>query len=289
MRDVLAIATDIVEHQSFTQREVAQRDVFGPETAQDRVEQDAAGDDEIRAARVEARNCQALCERESHDLLAQTPNLFRADAQVTQLARDRAIGHCRGDGTQAQNRSRRPNHTVETGAGDLLAVAIDLAEDVLRELLFVTTRQRIAFDESLRQANHADLEAPGRLNRGGRAKRDLRASAADVDDDSSCAADIHPVDGRQVDQSRLLGTGDHPRTNAGFRVDAREKLSAVARFARGARRGSENLVHRVRFGKPFEFGERLQRGAHRLGGEFLAVESTGAEAHHRLFAIDDFE
>jgi len=168
-------------------------------------------------------------------------------------------------------------------------VAIDLAEDVLGELLFVTTRQRIALDESFRQTNHADLEAPGRLNRGGRAERDLRASTADVDDDSACAADIHPVDGRQMDQSRLLRTGDHPRTYAGFRFDAREKLSAVARFTRGARRRGENHVDGVRFGKPLEFGERLQRGAHRLGGELLAVESTGAEAHHRFFAIDDFE
>ena len=127
MRDVLAVATDVVEHQAFTQREVAQRDVFGAEAAQDRVEQDAAGDDEIGAARVEARNRQALCERESDDLLAQTANLFRADAQVTEFARDRAIGHRRGDSAQAQNRSRRPDHAIETDAGDLLAVAIDLA------------------------------------------------------------------------------------------------------------------------------------------------------------------
>ena len=133
------------------------------------------------------------------------------------------------------------------------------------------------------------LKLRGGLNRGGRAERDLDAAAADVDDDGSCAADVHAVDGRQMDQPRFLGAGDDPRTNAGLRFDAREELAAVARFARGAGRRGENLVDRVRFGEPLEFRERLQRRAHRLGGQLLAVESAGAEAHHRLFAIDDLE
>ena len=44
--------------------------------------------------------------------------------------------------------------------------------------------ERIALDEALGQADHADLEAARRLNRRGRAERDLDAAAADVDDDA---------------------------------------------------------------------------------------------------------
>src|SRR4026209_41215 len=113
-------------------------------------------------------------------------------------------------------------------------MTIDLAEDVLGELLLVAARERIALDEALGQANHADLEALGGLDRGGRAERDLGAATSDVDDHGTCAADVHSVDRGKVDQSGFLSTGDHLRTNAGFRFNPREKLAAVTRFARGA-------------------------------------------------------
>jgi hypothetical protein len=103
------------------------------------------------------------------------------------------------------------------------------------------------------------------------------------------AANVHAVDRGEVDQSRFFSAGDHLRTNAGFCFDPGEKLSAVACFARGARGGSENFVDGVRFGKPLEFGKRLERGAHRVGRELLAVESAGAEPDHRFLAIDDLE
>ena len=52
-RDVLAVLLDVVEHQPFAQRQVAQRDLLGVELAQQRVEQHRAGDHEIGAARIE--------------------------------------------------------------------------------------------------------------------------------------------------------------------------------------------------------------------------------------------
>src|SRR5687767_10201804 len=101
---------------------------------------------------------------------------------------------------------------------------------MLGEFLLVASRQRIAFDESLGQSNHTDLEALRRLGRSGRAERDLCAPAPDVDHDRSCAADIHPVDGRQVNQARFLRAGDDSRTNASLRFDAGEELAAVTRL-----------------------------------------------------------
>ena len=129
LRDVLAVATDVVEHQPFAQRQVAQRDVFGAEPAQDRVEQharrrrrDRRGADRGPASSGAARD------RESDDLLAQPANLLRADTRRLRSSLGTcAIGHRRGDGAQAQDRARRADHAVEAGAGDLLAVAVDLA------------------------------------------------------------------------------------------------------------------------------------------------------------------
>ena len=132
LRDLPAVAADVVEHEPFAQREVAQRQLLGAETAEDRVEQHGAGDDQVGAPRVEARDGQALLEIERDDLLAQAPDLLGRDVQVAQLRRRRAPRRGRRDGAQAEDRARRADDAIEAGGDDLLAVAIDLAEDVLR-------------------------------------------------------------------------------------------------------------------------------------------------------------
>ena len=45
----------------------------------------------------------------------------------------------------------------------------------------------------------------------------------------------------------------------------------------------------MRIRQPLERRERLQRRAHRFGGQRASVEPAGAEADHRLFSIDHFE
>ena len=102
-------------------------------------------------------------------------------------------------------------------------------------------------------------------------------------------ADIDAVDGGQVDQPRFFGARDDARPDAGFALDAREELAAVARFTRRAGRRREDLVDAVRLGEPLELGERLQRRGHRFGRQRASVEPARAEADHRLLAIDDLE
>jgi hypothetical protein len=165
----------------------------------------------------------------------------------------------------------------------------NLRQDVLRELALVAARERIALHETLGQPDHADLETARGLNRGGVAQRDFHATAPHVDHDRAGAADIHAVHRGLMNQPGFFRTGDHARTDAGLALDARQELSAVARFARRAGRGGEDLIHAMRFGQPLELRERLQRGVHRLGGQRLAVESTGAEPDHDLLAIDHLE
>src|SRR5439155_13653155 len=53
LRDLLAMARDVVEHEPFTQREIAQRDFFGAEPPQNLVEQNRAGNREVGAPRLE--------------------------------------------------------------------------------------------------------------------------------------------------------------------------------------------------------------------------------------------
>jgi hypothetical protein len=76
LRNVLAVAPDVVEHESFTQRQVAQGQLGRAESLNDRVQHHGAGDDEIHASRVEPGKLQALGDVEPDDLLAQTMQLL---------------------------------------------------------------------------------------------------------------------------------------------------------------------------------------------------------------------
>ena len=168
-------------------------------------------------------------------------------------------------------------------------MAVDLRQDVLRQLALIATGERITLHEAFGQANHADLEAARRLNRRGVAKRDLGAAAADVDHYRTRAAHVHAVYRGLMNQPCFLRAGDHPRSNAGLALDAGQEFAAVARLARRAGRGGEDFIDAMRLGEPLEFRQRLQRRAHRLGRQRLAVEAAGPEPHHDLLAIDDFK
>ena len=66
------------------------------------------------------------------------------------------------------------------------------------ELAFVARLERVALDVVLRQANHAELEAPTHLDMRAGAARDLHAAAPDVDHRRHFAGDAYAVRGRHV-------------------------------------------------------------------------------------------
>jgi hypothetical protein len=100
---------------------------------------------------------------------------------------------------------------------------------------------------------------------------------------------VHAVHGREVNQARLGRAVDDAGADAGGAFDRREELAAVLGFTRGAGSGRQNFVDLVRAGQPLELRERLKRRGHRLVRQLPAVETAGAQPHHRLFAIDDLK
>ena len=83
--DPRAVAMDVVEDQPFTQRQVAERELFRAQPSQDGVEQNRAGDAEVGAARIEARHVQALFDVGCDQPLAQPVERFGADPPVAQI------------------------------------------------------------------------------------------------------------------------------------------------------------------------------------------------------------
>jgi hypothetical protein len=60
LADARAVAADVVEHQPFAERQVAQRELVGAEPAHDRVEEYGTSDRQIGASRIHRRDAQAL-------------------------------------------------------------------------------------------------------------------------------------------------------------------------------------------------------------------------------------
>jgi hypothetical protein len=221
-------------------------------------------------------------------VLAQAVHRLGAHAAVAQvLGRLAVLG--RRHQAEAEDRARRPDHAIEAAPDDLIDVAAHLAPEMLHQPALVAAAQRIALDEALGEAYHADLEALAERQVGGRPERDLDAAAADVDDDRGGAADVDAVAGGEVDEARFLGAGNHLDADAGLAVDLGDEIAAVLRLARGAGGGGDDLVDLVRVGDAAELRHGLERRGHGGGRQVAAVEAARPEADHVFFAVDDLE
>jgi hypothetical protein len=245
LRDLLPMLRDVIEHEPFTQRQVAQRELLCTEPTEDFVDENDARDGEIGAPRFEARHAQTLLERHRGEILAEAAHLLCGDAAIAQRCGLASPFRSRDDGAHAENRARRADDPVEAGARDLIEVFPDFRVDVAHELAFVARLEGIALDEAFGQSNDAELEAPSELDRGAAAPGDLDAAAADVDDDRNIAGDSDAVHGGGMDEPCFLCAGDHARTNAGFPVYGLQEFAAVLRFAHGARRDGYHIFNPV--------------------------------------------
>ena len=186
--------------------EVAERQFLGAETAKNRIEQNSSGHDQVRTSRVEPGNGEPMPEILLCDLLSNPPDLLDGDVQIAQIRWGTPTSGGRSHRADAENGSRRPDDAVETGRDDLVAIAIDFAQDMFDDLPLVAFCQRIAAHEPLGQSNCSNLEAARQVHRGGCPERNLDAAAADVDHDGASAADIDAIDGRLMNQARLFDT-----------------------------------------------------------------------------------
>ena len=260
--NLCAVLLDVVEHQPFTQREVAERQLFCLDFAQDRVDEYRPRDTQVGAARIEPRHLETLFDVRVHDPIAETVDAPRADASVAQIANDGSLGRQR-QSAKAEDGAGGANDAVEAAAGDFRKVLTHLAVDVLDEPALVAARERIALDVSLAQPNDTGLETATGLHRGGCTQGDLNAAASDVDDAGARTAHVHAVRGSQVNEPRLFGAGDDADLDAGATIDFGDEISAVLGFAGGAGGPGDDLVDFVRFRDPLELGEGLKARGHR--------------------------
>ena len=300
--DLPAVARDVIEDQAFTQRQIAQRELARAETADDRIEQYGACHGEIRSPRLESGNPQTCFQIERDERLPHAPELFGRDPAVPERRARRIPLLGRDDRAEAEDGARRANQAVEAGPRDLIEVLPELRVDVFQQLAFVATRQGIALDEPLSEADDAKLEAATEIHvcTGGPAQRgccvgdpgasrDLDAASADVDNHRGRAGNADAVRGGEMDEPRLFGSRDDARPDARFLSDRVQELAAVLGFASGAGGDGHDLVDAVRLGERAKLRQHLEGGVHGRRRQRPAVEPARSEPDHFLFAIDDFE
>src|SRR5262249_21706747 len=122
-----------------------------------------------------------------------------------------------------------------------------------------------------------------------RSARDLDAASADVDDDRGLSRQVDTVQRGLMNEPRLLGPRDDPRTDAGLLRDGAQEFSAVLGFARGAGRDGNHFVDAVRLSQAAELRKHLERRVHRFGRQGAPIQAAGAEAHHLLLPVDHIE
>ena len=148
--DARAVAVDVVEDQSFAQREIAEREFLGAETSDDRVEQNRAGDAEIGAARIEAGHGETLFQLYA---VRRLRSLWSDSCRTRRFLRSSAGSpvSARCQGAQAENRSRRSDD-----AGRIFAPQAGRESAPISRLICLTSRrssragERIRLHEALR-------------------------------------------------------------------------------------------------------------------------------------------
>jgi hypothetical protein len=245
LRDLTAVAANVVEHQAFTERKVTERQFFGAEPAENRIEQNCASHHKVGSPRVESGDGKALLEIQLRYLFAHLSNLLYRDVEIAQLCWSGAACGGRSNRSDAENRSRCPDHTVETGRENLFAVAIDFAKHMLDDFPLVALGERVAAHEVFGQTYRSNLEAARKLQGGRGAKRNLDAAPSDVDDRGTSAAHIDAVYRGLMNETGLFDSRNDPRADTGLALKTSQEFTAVASLAGRAGRGREDLVHLV--------------------------------------------
>src|SRR3990170_3383290 len=86
LSDPRGVAVDIVEDESLAQRQIAEREIFGAETPEDRVEKHRAGHIQIRAARVQPGHLQPLFDIGFDQAFADLAKRLRWNALIAEVA-----------------------------------------------------------------------------------------------------------------------------------------------------------------------------------------------------------
>ena len=248
--DVAGVAFDVVEHEAFPQRKVAEGDFLCAKPTEDRLKEQGASRRQVCASRVHVADLQALVKGQRGQAARQPGQRLGADSKIAHVIRRALFGRQR---SQREDRAGRADHAFDAAPCELSQVGTGLAADVAHEPPPVGVRYGIGRHEALGEPEHADLETAAGAHPFGGTDGDLRAAAANVHDDGRALAEMATVGGSQVDEARFFSTGDDLYAKADGSSNGRHEIAAVLGLAHGTRGPGDDFVDAVRGGDAREF------------------------------------
>ena len=161
--------------------------------------------------------------------------------------------------------------------------------DVARQARHRAPRRRVLGEEALGQAQGAERGAAHAQELLRRARHELHAAAADVDDQGRCVAERQrAADGEIVEAALFLGRDD-ARRDAGEPARLAHEAAAVRGLAHRGGGGAQDTVDLVAAGQAHEARQRIERLGHGLGAQAPAAERAAAHLRHLALAIHHLE
>src|SRR5437867_7441852 len=281
------VALDRVHENALAQSVLADSKLGDPEPVQSRHHDRRAGNNEIGAARLEARKRRPLPDGQSAQAVQES--LDRGAAQDVPL---HPVGIV-ADETEVERRQggHGPGGSDQVGhprrANRVRKLAVETAPHLVVELAIARALDDAGERESLGQRYHAQPQTDHRTDRVALGQHVLGAAAADVEGQHGTGQGAEPVTYAAECEAGLDLAAHHVDTAAGRRLDRRREGATVRRFTNGAG-GDDPDVARAQTGAALDVAtDHRERSRHRCLTQSAGAGEVLPEPRDGLVLVGD--
>lgn len=247
-----------------------------------------AGDDDLGAARSDARDFASGVEVSRTKIMIELADLGGGSAQAVGLI-DFGAGDAVDGADDSGGSSRCRDHALAALVTDAAERGAELFGDVLAHAMELDGCGRITFQKDFGQANSAERLGHGLAHSARFAEDNLGATAADVNDQDILVRMRPAALHAKMDEPGLFLAGDNLyRRGNGFRC-AREELTLVSCVANGTGGDGSNpddlqLAILLRHS-----GENAAHQGHGIGADAAGAKNALAQARNLAVGREDFD
>ncbi len=277
-----------VEQHALPQCIFADHDLVDGELGDDLLEDQGAGDDDVRTPSFDACDRLPLSSgRRIEQGLDDGSDVVTGDHEVVEGPGLDAV-RGRGDGGQAFDGPRAADRRLESEAAYLGGERQERRADVSTALVDGIGIERLSIEEASGEPNGAEAQAPTRQHLGSRGHHEFGRAAADVAQQGLRVPERNRVADTDVDEPGLLEPRHDLDVEPGLGPRPVDEVEPVLGFTHRARgNGGDACATRGR--DLTHAGERRHASVDRIGLETLHVTTARAESDHLLLLADHIE
>src|SRR5262245_47701015 len=288
-RNLLGMECDVVRDQPFAHAVVRERDAVRIGFLEHVNQHQRTGHDDLGAFRVDVGQPLALGGAHATQLARQLLQRRQREHVAVQVLDRFAALHPVRDARERVNRSRAAVHALGQEIERFLQRLAHLLANRAAQFLELAARRWVGLEKQLGEAQAAERRRHREHELVPVAHHELRAAAADVDDQCRLLVESERRLHREIDEPAFLFPRDHARRHARELARSREELAAVLRFAHRGRRGAKNAVDLVAARELDVARERIHGAADRVRSEPPAGERVAPDLHDLALPVDHLE